>query len=145
MTEEEKEPKTQYGIVNFERRRSPRFSVDLPIEYSCVDSSGKSSGRTGNASVGGLMLFLGEDLKVGREVRIKIFFPSESQLDSIEVLAEVVWTEIAFGKEKDHRCGVRFIHIATEDLTKLKTFLDRLSTIRPSFRVPPNLQQESKP
>ncbi len=145
MAEEEKGPKTQYGIVNFERRRSPRFSVDLPIEYSCVDSCGKSTGRTGNASVGGLMLFLGEAMEVGREVRIKIFFPSESQLDSIEVLAEVVWTEIAFGKERDYRCGVRFIHIATEDLSKLKTFLDRLSTIRPSFRVPPNLQQEFKP
>jgi len=30
--QEEKNSKLQYGIVNFERRRSPRFSVDLPIE-----------------------------------------------------------------------------------------------------------------
>lgn len=145
MEEEGKEFKKQYGIVNFERRRSPRFSVDLPIEYSCLDSTSKNTGRTGNASDGGLMLFLGEPIEVGMELRIRVFFPSETKLDSIEVLAEVVWSEIAFGKEKDHRCGVRFIEIASEDLSKLKSFLDRLSTIRPAFRVPSNIHQDFKP
>jgi len=145
MEEEGKEFKKQYGIVNFERRRSPRFSVDLPIEYSCLDSTSKNTGRTGNASDGGLMLFLGEPIEVGMELRIRVFFPSETKLDSLEVLAEVVWSEIAFGKEKDHRCGVRFIEIASEDLSKLKSFLDRLSTIRPAFRVPSNIHQDFKP
>jgi c-di-GMP-binding flagellar brake protein YcgR len=138
MSEKGKESKPQYGIVNFERRRSPRFSVDLPIEYSRVDFSRKNNGRTGNASDGGFMLFLGEPVEVGVDLRIKVFFPSEPKLDSIEVQAQVVWTEMAFGKEKDHRCGVRFMDIASEDLSKLKNFLDRLSTIRPSFRIPSN-------
>jgi c-di-GMP-binding flagellar brake protein YcgR len=138
MSEKGKESKPQYGIVNFERRRSPRFSVDLPIEYSRVDFSRKNNGRTGNASDGGLMLFLGEPVEVGVDLRIKVFFPSEPKLDSIEVQAQVVWTEMAFGKEKDHRCGVRFMDIASEDLRKLKNFLDHLSTIRPSFRIPSN-------
>ena len=145
MSEKGKESKPQYGIVNFERRRSPRFSVDLPIEYSCLDLSSKNTGHTGNASDGGLMLFLGEPVEVGVDLRIKIFFPSELKLDSIEVLAQVVWTEIVFGKEKDHRCGVRFIDIVSEDLSKLKNFLDRLSTIRPSFRIPSNSQRDFKP
>jgi len=145
MGEEEKDSKLQYGIANFERRRSPRFSVDLPIEYSCLDSSSKNTGRTGNASDGGLMLFLDEPAEVGRNLRIRVFFPSESKLDSIEVLAEVVWTEIAFGKEKDHRCGVRFVEISSENLGKLKSFLDHLSTIRPVFRVPSDLQRKFKP
>ncbi len=145
MVEEEKDSRLQYGIVNFERRRSPRFSVDLPIEYSCLQSSSQNTGRTGNASDGGLMLFLGEPVEVGVNLRIKIFFPSESKLDSIEVLAEVVWAEIAFGKEKDHRCGVRFVEIASEDLSKLKSFLDHLSTIRPPFRVPSNIQRNFNP
>lgn len=145
MSEEGKESKSQYGIVNFERRRSPRFSVDLPIEYSQVDSSRKNNGRTGNASDGGLMLFLSEPVEAGMDLRIKLFFPAEAKLDSIEVLAQVVWTEMAFGKEKDHRCGVRFLEIASEDLSKLKNFLERLSTIRPSFRIPFNSQGDSKP
>jgi len=145
MGEEEKNSKLQYGIVNFERRRSPRFSVDLPIEYSCLDSSSRNTGRTGNASDGGLMLFLGDPVEVGVNLRIRVFFPSEARLDSIEVLAEVVWTEIAFGKEKDHRCGVRFVEIASEELSKLKSFLDHLSTIRPAFRVPSDVQRNFKP
>ncbi len=144
MSEKGKESKPQYGIVNFERRRSPRFSVDLPIEYSRVDSSRRNTGRTGNASDGGLMLFLGEPVEVGADLHIKVFFSSEPKLDSIEVLAQVVWTEIPFGKEKDHRCGVRFTDIASEDLNKLKNFLDRLSTIRPPSRIPPSSQQDSK-
>ncbi|HXZ38175.1 MAG TPA: PilZ domain-containing protein [Thermodesulfobacteriota bacterium] len=145
MSEKGKESKSQYGIVNFERRRSPRFSVDLPIEYSRVDSSRKNNGHTGNASGGGLMLFLGEPMEVGAGLRIKVFFSSEPKLDSIEVQAQVVWTEIPFGKEKDHRCGVRFTDIASEDLTKLKNFLDGLSTIRPPFRIPSSSQQDFKP
>jgi c-di-GMP-binding flagellar brake protein YcgR len=145
MSEKGKESKPQYGIVNFERRRSPRFSVDLPIEYSRVDFSRKNNGRTGNASDGGLMLFLGEPVEVGVDLRIKVFFPSEPKLDSIEVQAQVVWTEMAFGKEKDHRCGVRFMDIASEDLRKLKNFLDHLSTIRPSFRIPSNSLWDFKP
>jgi len=143
--QEEMNSKLQYGIVNFERRRSPRFSVDLPIEYSCLDSCSRITGRTGNASDGGLMLFLGEPVGVGANLRIRVFFPSEANLNSIEVRAEVVWSEIAFGKEKDHRCGVRFTEIASEDLSKLKSFLDHLSTIRPVFRIPSDLQRHSKP
>ena len=91
------------------------------------------------------MLFLGEPVEAGANLRIKVFFPSEAKLNSIEVLAEVVWTEIAFGKEKDHRCGVRFVEIASEDLSKLKSFLDHLSTIRPAFRLPSDLQRDFKP
>jgi c-di-GMP-binding flagellar brake protein YcgR len=145
MSEKGKESKSQYGIVNFERRRSPRFSVDLPIEYSRVESSRKNNGHTGNASDGGLMLFLGEPVEAGMDLRIRVFFPSETKLESIEVLAQVVWTEIAFGKEKDHRCGVRFMDISSEDLSKLKNFLDGLSTIRPPFRIPSSSHRDFRP
>jgi len=42
----EKETKPRYGTVNLERRKHPRFSVDLPIEYYRIDSS---IGHTGKA------------------------------------------------------------------------------------------------
>ena len=29
----EKEAKIHYGVLNVEKRKYPRFSVDLPIEY----------------------------------------------------------------------------------------------------------------
>jgi len=34
MEKEEKETKSRFGFVHFARRRHPRFSLDLPIEYS---------------------------------------------------------------------------------------------------------------
>ena len=144
MVDERKEPKPQYGIVNFERRRNPRFSVDLPIEYSRIEAAEKNQGRTGNASEGGLMLFLGQKLEVGQDLRIKIFFHSEPRLHSVEVKGKVAWTEIAFAKEGDYRCGVQFTQIAPEDLVKLRQFLDQLSTIQPPRRIVPRSQGDSQ-
>ena len=143
MADEGKEPKPQYGIVNFERRRSPRFSVDLPIEYSRIEDSENNPARAGNASEGGLMLFLGQKLEVGQELRIRIFFHSEPRLHSIEVNGKVAWTEISFAKEGDYRCGVQFTQIALEDLAQLRQFLDQLSTIQPPRRIVPRSPGDS--
>jgi c-di-GMP-binding flagellar brake protein YcgR len=135
MADEGKEPKPQYGIVNFERRRNPRFSVDLPIEYSRIDASEPNPGRMVNVSEGGLMLFLGQKLEVGQGLKIKIFFHSEPRLHSIEVKGNVAWTEIPFAREGDFRCGVKFTAIAPEDLAQLRQFLEHLSTIQPPRRI----------
>jgi hypothetical protein len=46
----------------------------------------------------------------------------------VEVLAEVAWTEIHLGESwGDYRCGVKFIDISPEDMTKFKRFLSSLS------------------
>jgi c-di-GMP-binding flagellar brake protein YcgR len=145
MTDKGQQQKTQYGLVNFERRRSPRFSVDLPIEYSLLDSPAKSPGVAGNASEGGLMLFLGQKLDVGQDIKIRIFFHSDPFLQSIEVVARVVWTELVFGKEGDYRCGVQFRDIPASDLAKLKGFLDHLATIQPPRRILSNPPEDSRP
>jgi c-di-GMP-binding flagellar brake protein YcgR len=135
MADESQQKKPQYGLVNFERRRRPRFSVDLPIEYSLLEFPRKNRGLAENASEGGLMLFLGQQLEVGQGLRIKIFFHSDPHLHSIEVVAEVVWTELPFGKEGDHRCGVRFTEIPPDDLVKLRSFLDHLSSLQAPRRI----------
>jgi c-di-GMP-binding flagellar brake protein YcgR len=142
MADEGQRKKPQYGLVNFERRRSPRFSVDLPIEYSLLESPEKNRGLVENASEGGLMLFLGQQLEVGQGLRIRIFFHSDPLLHSIEVAAKVVWTELPFGKEGDHRCGVRFTDIPSDDLAKLKSFLDHLSVIQAPRRILPVPQDD---
>jgi hypothetical protein len=49
-------------------------------------------------------------------------------LNSIEVLAEVVWMDIHLGKDwGDYRCGVKLMEISPEDLNRLKSFLRSLS------------------
>ena len=89
------------------------------------------------------MLFLGQKLEVGQDLRIKIFFHSEPQLHSIEVNGKVAWTEIPFAREGDYRCGVQFTRIALEDLAQLRQFLDQLSTIQPPRRIVPRSQDDS--
>lgn len=127
MRKEERETKPRYGIVNFEKRKHPRFSVDLPAEYSRTDLSIKQ-GHATNASEGGLLLYLPEQIEIGKHLRLKLFFSMGSELHSIETLVDVVWTDIQLGKDGgDYRTGVRFVEISTEDMDKLRNFLKSLS------------------
>ena len=128
MTKEEKEPKPRYGSVNFERRKYPRFSVDLPIEYYRIDSSSGHTGKALNISEGGLLIYFPEQMDVSQYLRLKLFFPSGSEMNTIETLVEVVWIDIDLGEVwGDYRCGVNFIDVSPEDMTKLKNFLGSLS------------------
>jgi c-di-GMP-binding flagellar brake protein YcgR len=125
---ETKEAKSHYGIVNFERRRFPRFSIDLPIEYSRTDSDIRFSGRALNASEGGLLVYLPEKVEIGETLRLKLFFTFGHDLITIEMVAQVAWIDIHLGEGwGDYRSGLKFIDISSEDLGKLKNFLKSLS------------------
>jgi c-di-GMP-binding flagellar brake protein YcgR len=124
---EEKGNKSRYGTVNFEKRKHPRFSVDLPVEYSRADLLA-DHGRATNASEGGLLLYLPEQMEIGNPLRLKLFFTMGSELNAIETLVEVVWVDVHLGKDwGDYRTGVRFVEISTEEMGKLKSFLKSLS------------------
>ena len=124
---EKQETKSRIGVVNLERRRNPRFSIDLPIEYQLIPPTFSYSGRVLNASEGGLLVYLPQQIEIGQHLKIKLFFASGPHLNSIEVVAEVVWIDIHLGKEwGDYRCGVKFIDISSDDLTQLKKFLKSL-------------------
>jgi c-di-GMP-binding flagellar brake protein YcgR len=128
VTKEEEETKPRYGTVNFERRKYPRFHVDLPIEYYRIDSPIGHTGNALNISEGGLLLHFPEQMDIGQYIRLKLFFSLGSELNTIEVLAEVVWVDIHLDKGwKDYRCGINFIDVSPEDMTKLKNFLGSLS------------------
>ena len=128
MRKEEREIKPRYGTVNFEKRKHPRFSVDLPVEYSRADVSGRQ-GHATNASEGGLLVWFPEQIEIGRHLRLKIFFTMGADLHRLETLVEVVWTDIHPGEDwGDYRTGVRFVEISTEDMSKLKKFLKSLSS-----------------
>jgi len=124
---EEKGNKPRVGIANFERRKHPRFNVDLPIEYYQTDTSAHHSGRMMNASEGGLLVHLPEEMKIGQYLKIKLFFSLGSDLNTIEMLTEVVWEDVHLNKNwGDYRFGVKFIDLPPEDLNKLKNFLRSL-------------------
>jgi len=126
MNTEEKQPKPRYGTVNFEKRRHPRFNVDLPIEYFRTDSL-VQHGRAVNVSEGGLLIYLPEPMEIGQRLRMKIFFPLGSELISIDAVTEVVWLDIHLGEDwGDYRTGIAFVDLSLENLNKLKDFLRSL-------------------
>ncbi len=128
METERQENRVRYGTVNFEKRKHPRFFVDLPVEYYKLGSLIKHDSKAMNASQGGLLLYSSEPLQIGEYLKLKLFFSSGSTLSAIETVAEVAWIDIHLGKGwGDYRTGVRFFDISPEDMSKLKKFLLGLS------------------
>jgi len=128
MKTEEKETQPRYGTVNFERRKHPRFNVNLPIEYYRIDSSISHTGKALNISEGGLLIYFPEEIEIGQHLKLKLFLASGSEMKTIEPLVEVVWIDFHLGTDwEDYRTGVRFVDIVTEDMEKLKNFLANLS------------------
>jgi len=127
-TEEKEGKKLRYGIANLERRKFPRFPIRLPIEYYRANSPINQTGEALDASEGGLQILLPEQMEIGQKLNLKIFFSSGSELNTIELLAEIAWINTQLGEgEKLYRSGVRFINVSPEGLAKLKNFLASLS------------------
>jgi hypothetical protein len=110
-----------------EKRKHPRFNVDLPIKYGRTNLFFKYA-RAVNASQGGLLLRLPEEIEVGQHLALKLFFPSQSELNAIRVSVRVVWMDLHMRKDWswDYQTGVRFVDICTEDMTLLMNFLGNL-------------------
>ena len=121
----EKYTKLPIRVTNFENRRYPRINIHLPIEYYRIKSS---ITHTGNISEGGLLIYFPEETDVSQYLRLKLFFSLGSELNSIKVLAEVVWMDNHLSKDREnYPYGVEFIDISLEDGAKLRNFLTSLS------------------
>ncbi len=123
MKTEQKEVRPRYGIADFERRTYRRFPMRLPIEYYRANSPANRTGHSLDASEGGLQILFPEQVEVGQNLSVKVFFSTDSGLNTIEMVVEVVWinTQLADG-EKHFRTGVRFASISPENMTKLREF-----------------------
>jgi hypothetical protein len=110
--------------LDSEKRKYPRFNVDLPIKYSRTNLLFKCA-RAVNASEGGLLLHLPEELGIGQQLALKLFFPSCADSNIMEMVVQVVWMDIRLRKDWawDYQTGVRFVDISREDRVVLKNFL----------------------
>jgi hypothetical protein len=128
MRAEEQKNQSHYGIVTFEKRKHPRVSVDLPVEFCKLGSLSRHTGKAINASEGGLLLYLSEQAGNGQYLGLKLFLSSNCRMKVIEIIAEVVWKDIVPKKNwGDYRIGVKFVDISQEDMAELKHFLINLA------------------
>ena len=116
------------GVVTIEKRRFPRFNVDLPMKYSEVKVRKKQGGIAHDASEGGLLVYLQEKFSIGTKLKIEVFFSHGFKLTPIKAQAEIVWADIR-GPEDwgEFKYGLKFINIGKEDFEKLQWLLDSLS------------------
>ena len=110
--------------LDSEKRKYPRFDVDLPIKYSRSSFFFKYA-RAVNASEGELLLHLPEELGIGQQLALKLFFPSCADSNIIETVVQVVWMDVRLRKDWawDYQTGVRFVDISPENMAVLKNFL----------------------
>jgi hypothetical protein len=121
-------PKPRIGITNFERRRHPRFTIDLPLEYTRAEAPAVRTGRAMNASEGGLLIYFPEPMEIGQHLHLRLYFTSGSDLNVVKCLVEIVWIDLNMGAGwGDYRTGAKFVDISQEDLGKVKGFLQNLA------------------
>jgi len=119
--------------LSSEKRRFPRFNVDLPVKYSRANLIFKY-GRAVNASQGGLLVYLPEEMGIGQRLGLRIFFPSRSEFNAFETFVQVVWKDVHLRKDWtwDYRTGVKFVDVSPDHMTELKKFLVNIGQKPPS-------------
>ncbi len=115
------------GFVNFEMRRHPRHTVDLPVECYRINSPISHTGRAINASEGGLMVYLSEKVEIGQHLKLMLFVGSDSGSDTIDMIAQTVWVDIGSSRSmEEYRVGVMIVDISPKDRLKLKELLEAM-------------------
>ena len=107
-----------------ERRKDRRFDVDLPLDYSQADNKESYGGTVVNVSKGGSQVYLSRKLDIGTFLKIEIFYVRELELDAINAIAKVVWSDDSDKDNQGRYCyGLKFLSIAQRDLTRLVALL----------------------
>jgi len=116
------------GIFVIEKRRDPRYKVELPIDYSPVNEKESYRGTIANANEGGILVYLPERLELGGLFRIKIFFPKGPELATIQAITKVVWVDSAAQKTAgEYRYGLQLQSFLKGDLNKFRELLKEVN------------------
>jgi hypothetical protein len=118
-----------------ERRRHPRLSLDLPLEYRVMNAPYTHGGLVVNASEVGLLINSIRNIPIGSRLSIAVLFPKGFELTNFEVLAEIIWKDLYWEEDwEGYRYGLKFIKILEDDRWKLKQILSgqfKLSDMSP--------------
>jgi c-di-GMP-binding flagellar brake protein YcgR len=112
------------GILAIERRKHPRFVVELPLDYTRTEVTDIVGGIVANASEGGLLVYLPERLEMGTVLQIQIFYVKDLEFNMLKAIAKVVWSDIAARESwGEYRYGLQFLSIDEQEFSKLMMLL----------------------
>ncbi len=107
-----------------DRRKYPRFILDLPLEYRTMSAPRAQGGLVVNVSEVGLLIRSIKNMTIGTELKIAVIFPKGYELANFQVLAKIVWKEPLWEEDwEGYEYGLQFIQILEEDLRKLRQIL----------------------
>jgi hypothetical protein len=131
IKKKEKKSPHKKGIVAIERRRHPRFNLELPLDYFRVDDKENYGGIVANASQVGVLVYLPEKMEMGTMLKTEIFYAKGLELDSIRAVGKVVWADLPARKTwGEHRYGLQFTSIDKGNMSKLRSLLKKVSTTK---------------
>jgi len=112
------------GILAIERRKHPRFVVELPLDYTRTEATDIVGGIVANASEGGLLVYLPERLNIGTILQIQIFYVKDLEFNMLKAIAKVVWCDMAARESwGEYRYGLQFLSIGEQEFIRLMTLL----------------------
>jgi len=118
---------TKLGVLAVDRRKHPRFSVELPLDYCRVEGKEAYGGIVANASEGGVLVYLPEKMEMGAVLKIEIFYVKGLELDTIKAIAKVVWSDLAVKASwGEYRYGLQFQYIEEKDYHRLINLLKEI-------------------
>jgi hypothetical protein len=114
------------------RRKYPRFFIDLPLEYRDMDGSCLRGAIVVNAGEGGFLIESPRDIPVGTELSMTVLYPKGFELANFKVTAKIVWKELYWKEDlkrdrswKGYQYGLEIIQILDEDRWKLNFLLSK--------------------
>jgi len=109
------------GVSGADRRSSQRFKVDLTVDYARLEKMRLKAGLAGDASEGGLMVYLQERMKIGTKLYVALLFSLGFELTGVKALSQVIWKDARLEEGwGQYKYGLKFLQIADEDLRKLR-------------------------
>ncbi len=119
------------GVIAIERRKHPRFNLELPLDYFRIKNKENYGGIAANASEMGILVYLPEEMEIGALLSTEIFYAKGLELDSIRAIAEIVWADLPARKTwGEHRYGLQFKSIDKKNLNKLKKLFKEVGNVR---------------
>jgi c-di-GMP-binding flagellar brake protein YcgR len=111
-------------VIAVEKRKHPRISVELPVDYSRPNGKNVYGGIVANASEGGVLVYLPERLEIGAVLKVEILYVKGLELNTIKAIAKVVWGDLTTRESLgEHQYGLQFQYIDEEDFQRLITLL----------------------
>jgi hypothetical protein len=109
-----------------ERRKYFRILADLPLEYKKVGDTTCRGAYTGDVSKKGLLVHSVDNMLLGTELEISVFYEDEYRLDIFSLFGKIVWKQPHSSPDwKGYRYGLEVVRISAEDRRKLDTLIAR--------------------